>query len=53
MAIAHYAKKAGYNFELFEASDVLGGNCITLNEMSFCLTLEHIGFTIKTLKLQK
>lgn len=35
MAIAHYAKKAGYNFEVFEASDVLGGNCITLNENGF------------------
>ena len=35
MAIAHYSKKAGYNFELFEASDVLGGNCITLNENEF------------------
>ena len=35
IAIAHYSKKAGYNFELFEASDVLGGNCITLNENEF------------------
>ncbi|MEM6721332.1 MAG: FAD-dependent oxidoreductase [Bacteroidota bacterium] len=35
LGVAYYAKQEGIAFELFEASTIFGGNCITLNHDGF------------------